>query len=438
MKRAPWSLTRRLVGPLAAILLATALLQIGLVYRAMLQEADEVFDAQLRQTALALVQGPPARVLSPRAAGIDHAEGLDLLIRERGPAGDAQTPESLALPAHLPAGFSELETPQGRVRVFTAVRDRHEVAVGQRLAARREMAREIALSALWPLGVLAAAGLVLLILVARSVLRPVAALEHQVAQRDPDALDPLTDPGLPREMLPLLVASNALIERLAQAVAEQRRFLADAAHELRTPISAIALQNTLVARADTAEERRAALAAQGAGIRRAAALVEQLLRLSRLRAADAPLAIERFDAFEELGAILDLHRPEADARHITCTVTGRTFTLHADPALFAATFGNLVGNAVRHCPAGSTVWIAADVGDAAPTITIDDDGPGIPDAELEAMLRPFHRGVGAGTPGTGLGLAIVQAACVRAGWTLVLARSARGGLRAAVSMPNMT
>ena len=427
-------MTRRLVWLLMLILLVIATLQIGFVYRALLKEADEVFDAQLKQAAQALVLTAPTQstaLVSPEAG---KAEELDLLIRERGSSGELRSTVDGVFPEQVPLGFADLHTSLGEIRVFTARRADRDVSVGQRLAARRELAREIAFSALWPLLFLAVAGLLLLYLIVRSVLAPVTELERQIGRRDPGALTPIVDPGLPLEMSPLLVATNGLLERLSKALEHQRRFLADAAHELRTPIAAIGLQNTLVARADSDQERQLALEAQGAGIRRASALVDQLMRLSRLETADAPLQVAELDLLSEILGLVDLHRSESEAKHISIDLTGTAGSVHADAGLLSAVIGNLMGNAVRHCPPGSKVVIEAAVRDASIVVTVDDNGPGIPEGDLPAMLRPFHRSAASGTPGSGLGLAIAQAACERAGWTLNLSRSPLGGLRASVQL----
>ena len=427
-------MTRRLVWLLMLILLVIATLQIGFVYRALLKEADEVFDAQLKQAAQALVLTAPTQstaLVSPEAG---KAEELDLLIRERGSSGELRSTVDGVFPEQVPLGFADLHTSLGEIRVFTARRADRDVSVGQRLAARRELAREIAFSALWPLLFLAVAGLLLLYLIVRSVLAPVTELERQIGRRDPGALTPIVDPGLPLEMSPLLVATNGLLERLSKALEHQRRFLADAAHELRTPIAAIGLQNTLVARADSDQERQLALEAQGAGIRRASALVDQLMRLSRLETADAPLQVAELDLMSEILGLVDLHRSESEAKHISIDLTGTAGSVHADAGLLSAVIGNLMGNAVRHCPPGSKVVIEAAVRDASIVVTVDDNGPGIPEGDLPAMLRPFHRSAASGTPGSGLGLAIAQAACERAGWTLNLSRSPLGGLRASVQL----
>ena len=428
-----WSLKSRLVWPLMVIVLVIAAIQMGLVYHAMLQEADEAFDAQLKQTARALVLTTPTQTAVPMVSDSGQADELELLIRERGPQGELRSTHQDVFPSRPPVGFSEINTRLGRLRIFTARVEEHDVTVGQQMSARRELAREIALSTLWPLLILAAVSLGLVLLLVRSVLRPVKQLERQVDNRDLNALTPLIDPGLPQELSPLLSATNSLVLRLSKMLDHQKRFLADAAHELRTPISAIGLQNALVTRADNEEERHAALETQRAGIRRASVLIDQLLCLSRL-GAEAPLRITSFDVMTELRRSLAMHAHAAEEKQIRMELSGAEIPVAADAELFATVFGNLVGNAVHHCPQGSMVIIHASRNGRGPVVTIDDNGPGIPEHDMGAMLQPFQRNAEVGTSGTGLGLAIVQAACERAGWMLTLDRSELGGLGITVQL----
>ncbi|MBS0213916.1 MAG: hypothetical protein JSR26_12185 [Proteobacteria bacterium] len=428
------SLIRRLALPLAGIVLAAAALQIGVAYRSMLQETNEVFDYQLKQMAQALALGAaePARGGFDRESG--QADALDLVFRETTADGTSRGNAHGALPRNLPAGYADVSTRLGELRAYTLAIGGREVTVAQRWSARRALARDVAFDTLWPLATLAVASLLLVILMLRAALRPITALERQVRQRDPASLAPLLDPGLPLELRPLLHAANDLIARLSEALAHQRRFLADAAHELRTPISAIRLQNTLVAKADSDEERQHALAAQDAGIRRASVLVDQLLRLSRLEAPDATRPTVRFDLAAEVHAQVSMHASEARAKAIALTQSGESMDMRGDPALVAAAIGNLIANAVRHCPHGSHVAVTVACSEGDPVVVVEDDGPGIPEHALAAMMQPFRRGESASAPGSGLGLAIVQATCARAGWTLYLGAAAGHGLRATVRM----
>lgn len=245
-----WSMVHRLVLSLLAIVLATACLQIGVTYQSILRESDEVFDYQLKQTAQVLAAALPAGAM-PSLGGQGDTDDLDLIIRERDAGGEIRTNAAGVFAEPLPAGFSEIATRLGALRAYTITKNGREVSVGQLLDARRDMAREVAFATLWPIGLLAIASLILLLIVLRAALHPITQLQEQVRRREPTSLAPLEDPGLPRELRPLLQATNGLVAQLNSVLDHQRRFLADAAHELRTPISAIRLQNTLVGKADT-------------------------------------------------------------------------------------------------------------------------------------------------------------------------------------------
>lgn len=431
-RRRSWSLARRLVAALLGIVFLAAAIQIATIYHALLRESAEVFDYQLRQTAQVLIAAAPAGSIAPVAASPDSADNLDLLVREKGADGTVHGNAIGVLPDHLPAGYADIATRMGPVRAYTVMIGHREVSVGQRLDARHDLANEVAWATLWPTAFLAIASLALLFAVLRATLQPITRLREQVLRRASSSLAPLDDPGLPRELGPLLQATNDLVAQLNSAVEQQRRFLADAAHELRTPIAAISLQNTLVAKADSDDERRASLRAQEAGIRRASRLIDQLLDLSRLETIHAPTRKIEFDLVNELRALVDLHAHETAAKRTMLILPGHPIKILGDPALASAVFGNLIANAIRHCPTGSRVAIAETTIAGNRAVRVSDDGPGIPSALRSRMLQPFSRGEDATTPGTGLGLAIVMAACQRAGWRLQFDDAPQGGLAATV------
>lgn len=432
-----WSLSRRLAMSLATLLVATAFLQGIVSYRSLLQEADEVFDYQLRQIAEGLVMNPDARHATVLMGDVGREDGLGLLIRERGGENSAHMNVQGVFPDRIAPGFTTIASRFGDLRVFTARNGTRDVSVAQRLDGRRDFASEVALYTLWPLALLAVVALALLALLLRSTLRPISRLGEYMTHRGSHFLKPVPDPGLPVELAPLLDATNAMIDRLAVAIDQQKRFLTDAAHELRTPIAAIGLQNTLLMRADNEQERQYALAFQRDGIRRAASLVDQLLSLSRLEAREVPATLIEFDLGTELRKIVTLHAAHADSKGSVLTFhQPPARMLRADPGLLATVVGNLIGNAIQHSPPASRIDVAVAGNGQHVDVVIDDDGPGIPLHERDAALQPFHRGSNAAQGGSGLGLAIVQAASQRLGWTFVLEPSPAGGLRARVQIPS--
>jgi signal transduction histidine kinase len=258
-----------------------------------------------------------------------------------------------------------------------------------------------------------------------------------VRSRDVQALLPLPPQDLPDEVRPLVEALNALLQRLADAFDGQRAFVADAAHELRSPLTALKLQAQVLRRADDEATRDAALTALQAGVERAIRLVEQLLALARAEpGARAP-------ALVPLAPAVIAREVLADAA-MMASQRGSTLSLDADDSVQvigdAAGLGtllrNLVDNALRYTPAGGQVRVGvAREGDQA-RLRVDDSGPGIPPEQHERVFERFVRGdAAAGQTGSGLGLAIVRGIALRHGATLRLDRSPLGGLRVDLGFP---
>jgi signal transduction histidine kinase len=234
-----------------------------------------------------------------------------------------------------------------------------------------------------------------------------------VSKRRPDALAPLAERGLPQELQPLAGSLNELLSRLDAALGAQRRFTADAAHELRTPLAALKLQLDLARRAGDSPTRLAAYDDLDAGVARASHLVDQLLTLARIepealatRATDCDLVALAKDAIVARGAL-------AAEKGVDLGLARETpVRVHGDPASLAILLSNLLDNALRHTPAGGRIDVAVDgdgEGDEARAVlTVADTGPGIPAEERERVFDRFFRGPGSRDPGSGLGLSIVK------------------------------
>jgi two-component system OmpR family sensor kinase/two-component system sensor histidine kinase QseC len=261
-------------------------------------------------------------------------------------------------------------------------------------------------------------------------LRPLQRVAAGVRQRDEQSLEPLPSHGLPDEVAPLVSALNALLQRLGQSLDTQRAFVSDAAHELRSPLTALKLQLQLLRRAGTEAERAAAIDALAAGIERAARLVEQLLALARTEPGAGAAALQRLDLSELVREAVADTVPLAVAR-------GTQFELFADEPVFidgdraalAALVRNLADNAVRYSPPGARVELRVAQHGGAAALQVDDTGPGIPPAEREHVFDRFYRRGLADQSGTGLGLAIVRGVAQRHDAAVTLGDSPLGGLR---------
>ena len=446
---------RLLWSLLAALALAAALLG-GLTYRSVLQQTEALFDYQLRQMALSLRdQGEVA----PGDAAALNDEGLDFVVqiwRIDGRSVYASRAHR-ALPSRAVLGWSEISVDGQRWRSFAVAARDKVIQVAQPLQIRQGLAADAALRAVLPLAVAAPLmAAALWWLIARS-LRPLLRVARQVREQDAAALAPLPATGLPDEVAPLVTALNALLDRLALAWAGQRAFVADAAHELRSPLTALKLQAQVLRRlgeTDAPEpERQAALAALIAGVDRAGRLVEQLLALARTEPGAPQPAPQPVALAALLGQVLaDEAAPLAASRGSQLALTADdSLAVPGDAAELRVLVRNLVDNALRYSPPGGTVQVtwsdghhttdSADAepdapdapdlhGATGPLLTVDDSGPGIPEADRERVFERFVRGASAGSAsGSGLGLAIVRAIARRHGARLTLGSSPLGGLR---------
>ncbi|MBI3156527.1 MAG: sensor histidine kinase N-terminal domain-containing protein [Burkholderiales bacterium] len=332
-------------------------------------------------------------------------------------------------------------------RVFAAAGSERDilVLVGERLDARAAILRAVLRSTLAPL-------LVALPLLALGAwwavaggLRPLARLGRALAGRAPQALDPVTLDDAPAEMRPMVDALNGLLQRIGGLLQAERRFTADAAHELRTPIAAIRAQAQVALGETDDAARRHALQATLAGCDRATRLGDQMLTLARLEAGAAPAR-----AALDLAA---LARQEAAALGARALARGQALELAADApcpvrgdtTLLAVLVRNLVDNAIRYAPQGARIAVAVEpaggaAGRAAAArtalLTVEDSGPGLEEADLARLGERFFRVLGSGQAGSGLGWSIVQRIAAAHGARVTADRSPTlGGLRVRVEVP---
>ena len=430
----------RLLLSLLAVLVIAALAMGASVYWNVLRQTESLFDYQLRQMALSLRdQGE----IAPEDARALADGQLDYVIQIWGVDGHEVYATQLRTepPARAVLGFADI--PAGGIvwRTFSVEARDRVIQVAQPERVRHERAAQAALRSVVPLlAVAPALALVIGWLVSRS-LAPLQRLAVEVRARDSGSLQALPVHDLPDEVLPLVQSLNALLDRLAAALAAQRHFVGDAAHELRSPLTALKLQVQVMRRAPDDAARDEAARALTAGVDRATRLVEQLLALARSEAGP-PREVTAAPLAEIVRQTMAEVAPFADAR-------GTTLELDvADGAQATSLFGdaevsvlarNLIDNAVRYSPPGGnvSVWVGHDdAHPSAPVLQVDDDGPGIPEADREMVFDRFvRRDNAADQTGSGLGLAIVRQVALRQGAAVVLATSPAGGLRVRVTWP---
>lgn len=324
-----------------------------------------------------------------------------------------------------------------RVFVLHDYQDGLWVLVGDRADVRGELAGKIALRSLLPdlVGIPVLAALVWLAV--GWGLRPLGRMAQLLRQRDPGRLDPLVLEPLPEELEPAVSSLNRLLRQVTQTLERERRFLSDAAHELRTPLAVLHLHAHNARHAADAADREAALRQLDAGVMRATRLAEQLLLMARLEPGAAPLQRVRTDlaAFvrqemAELAALSLARGQDLDLE----VPPGEAFLIEADEAGLRALVQNLLTNAVRHTPPGGQIRVALrHAPDGRAELQLQDSGPGVAPELRQRVLEPFFRQ--ASTPGAGLGLAIAARVVEAHGWQLHLEDAPLGGLQARVVFP---
>jgi len=303
------------------------------------------------------------------------------------------------------------------------------VAVGQRQKLRHEVVLKVIQGQLLP-WLLGLPVLLLLILWAvRQGLRPLQLLADNLAGRSPQERSPLPE-NVPGEVLPMVRALNALLARIAEAMEHERRFTADAAHELRTPLAALQVQAEVMALMPDEAGRQHALALLQQGIGRATRLVEQLLALSRLDPLQGLPAAQPVDwAVVCRDAMADVAAAAAD-KNMQLQLNwqdspAQVLPLTGDATLLTLMLRNLLDNAVRYCPAAACIELQA----SATGIVVRDNGPGIAPEWLARVHERFFRPPGQDMPGSGLGLSIVERIASLHGLRLQLANRPEGGLQ---------
>ncbi|MES2991135.1 MAG: ATP-binding protein [Pseudomonadota bacterium] len=426
------SIRVRVLLALLAMLVVTAAVLGALTYRNVLAETEALFDYQLRQMAFSLRdQGE----IAPAQASTLADEELDFVVQIWTADGRVIYPPRLRddLPTRALLGLADVTVRGNTWRTFSVASRDRVIQVAQPLQTRRRLAAGAALRSVAPLLVVAPAMALLVWWIAARALAPLRRLAEGVRARDEQSLQPLPSKGLPDEVAPLVAALNGLLQRLGSSLGAQRAFVADAAHELRSPLTALKLQMQLLRRAPDDAARAAAIEALNDGIDRTARLVEQLLTLARAEpgAPQAPLVPV---------ALADVARAALAETAAFAHARGTTLALNADApvsvqgdaATLTVLVRNLVDNAVRYAPPGARVDVGVGEDGGAAWLRVDDSGPGIPADERERVFDRFYRHAPGDEAGTGLGLAIVRSIAERHRASIVLGDSPLGGLRVAL------
>ena len=431
------SLRRRLLASTMTAVVLVALLQALSAYRGALQQADEMFDYHLQQMAYSLRGGPALG-----APFLEDPSDADsgYVIQIWGPNG-VQLFRSghSALPPRAVLGFSDVQLQGTQYRVYSLQTAFQTIQIAQDMSARTARARALAVRAMLPMALMAPLLLLILWWVIRRSLLPLERTRQQVASRRADDLSALPQVGLPDEVMPLVRELNLLFARVQTAFVAQKSFVAHAAHELRSPLTALKLQAQALSRAPDESTRTVAITRLNQGIERAIQLMNQLLLLAR-QGADDPIRAD--GSVQDLAALvqraLSDASPQAQLAQIDLQMNaGAPAQIRCDADALLSLLRNLLENALKYTPAGGQVTVGLERFEPGfVSLLVQDSGPGIAADERARVFEPFYRSPDAGATGTGLGLAIVKAIAERHHATVRLGTSSSlGGLRVEVKFP---
>jgi signal transduction histidine kinase len=426
------SIRTRLLLALLGMLALVALVMGAVTYRNVLTETEGLFDYQLRQMALSLRdQGE----IDANQADALADEQFDFVVQIWTIDGRSiyATRNHRALPTRALLGFADVWV-EGQIwRTFSVATPGRVIQVAQPVRIRERLAASAALRSVMPLLFLAPVMALMAWWLAAMTLAPLRRVVAEVRSRDGQLLRPLPDKGLPDDVSPLVSALNGLLERLGQTLETQRAFLSDAAHELRSPLTALKLQIESLKRAPDEAARTHAVGLLSDGIDRAARIVEQLLTLARSEPDAQAAAAEPLDLSEVVRQAVAETVPYALSRGSEFVLLAdEPVTVQGDKLGLGVLVRNLADNAVRYSPKGSRVELRVFNDAGVPTLQVDDAGPGIPPAERERVFDRFYRRAASDEEGSGLGLAIVKSVAARHGAAVSLSSSPLGGLRVSV------
>ena len=397
------SLRARLLRFLFAAIILAAIAQAFIAYRTALAEANEIFDYQMQQMALSLRPGLPVGSELANRFITNEDESFDFVVQVWTADGrrvfqSTELAELAEPPQRSALGFSSVDARGTTYRLFSVASGTQLIQVAQDLAARTELAGTLALRTTGPILVMVPFLMLLVWWVVSTSLAPVTRVQKQIAAREVDALTEVSEQGLPDEIRPLVQELNLLFHRMRQAFDAQKNFVADAAHELRSPLAALKLQVEGLRRAHTDAGRELAVHRLSSGIERSSRLVATAAQTRQIN--------------------LGVEQPGE------CQLSGQAEALRI-------LLRNFLDNAIKYTPIGGQVNLTLRRDGEHIVLHVDDSGPGIPEEDWNRVLDRFYRVTGTEGGGSGLGLAIVKAIADFHGAEISMGHSTRlGGLRA--------
>ena len=417
-----WSLRRRLLVLLLTMTVGLWVLSAVLFYLEAQAEGRKLFDRSLSESGALLLRlaeheidehGPSMAAELLRAE--THASPSELRfqiwtedLRARAAARLSVGSPFMPLDA---AGFGWAEINGARWRVYAEWNPRHtlQVQIAEPLTRRKELSSWTYVHLTLLAGLLLPISLLLIWWILTRSFEPLRRSATAVGQRSPDDLRPVGIADSPEEVSPLLVALNHLLGRVREALQRERRFTADAAHELRSPLAAVRVNAQVLCAARNDEEWQEVSANLLASVDRGSRLIEQLLMLARVDSCDpAQLPTATVVLDELVRTECAAQEPNAKLKGIRLSSTTERVVLSGDEGLLTILVRNLIDNAIRYSPSGSSVQISCTMHQGTAELIVSDNGPGIAPQDWERVFERFYRVVGSDSTGSGLGLSIVR------------------------------
>lgn len=422
----------------SALLTALAIFASAFSYYSARSEAWSILDFQLQQ--ISRIVGDGSGIESAESAGGASDEVVAIRIGYTDGREPVTNDVSVRFPDAPMAGLSTFMSNQVEWRVYTYRGRGRTVMVAQRTVERDELAADAAWNSAWPFLVAVPLSWMAAYWLVGAIMERLQSIAVKVETLSVEDTEPLPIADAPLEVRPLIAAINRAFNRVRETLDQQRAFLADAAHELRTPVTALSLQIGNLRHAMTVSDREAAIIELEAGVNRAAQVATQLLRLARSESGgidgrtgavtEASLAVQ-----ECLGRLL----PLADAKSIDIGVVRyEPCVVRIDAAELATILDTILENALRYTPEGGQVDLAVLRENQIAIVTVTDNGPGIPKHLKGRVFDRFFRVDSSAVEGSGLGLAIARNLVSRNGGTISLEDNPAGlGLRVALTFPSL-
>jgi two-component system OmpR family sensor kinase len=426
-KRLRNSLQLRLTFWLSLAILMLAATVAGLSFYVAVEEAHELQDDTLRQIAALFDQShlPVPQYSQSLKWDIDNAEDSHVIVQELSSSNHHKNLDILPLPTTLRDGLYTTNFHQETYQVFIKTLNNHQrLMVAQDTDIRDKIAINSVIHAFVPFLALMPIFLFMIPMLVRRILQPLSQAAQDVDQRDENDFSPIQSHSLVTEVQPFVLAINQLLKRTTQAIDAQRRFVADAAHELRSPLTALSLQAESLSSCESPTIAHQRLIMLRHGIERTKILLEQLLALAQAQSG-IKKANRLYSAQYIYRQVLEDLIPLAEHKNIDIGVIHDVDVSLPIGALdFFKMIRNVVDNAIRYTPHGGRIDLSVNITDHQTSLIIEDNGIGLHPDEYNRVFDPFYRVLGSGETGSGLGLSIVNAIAQRYGATVILSPAA--------------